>query len=354
MDEVTLILEDSTEYQGESFGTKRSLSGEVVFNTGMVGYYESLTDPSYKGQILVLTYPLIGNYGVPSERLRDKLSVNFESDRIHASALVVSDYSFSHNHWNAIKSLSDWLKEQGIPAVHRVDTRALTKRLREKGTLLGKIVFDKDVALYDPNKENLIQKVSVQEPVIYNNKGSRKIVVIDCGVKHNILRSLVQRDCCVIRVPCNYDFLDRTFDGVVVSNGPGDPKTCQETIAIVKKCFEKKIPTFGICLGNQLMALAAGADTFKLKYGHRSQNQPCLQVGTQRCFITSQNHGYAVAANSLPKDWEPWFENVNDNTNEGIRHKRLPFISVQFHPEHRPGPVDTSFLFDTFLELLRK
>ncbi len=354
MDEVTLILEDGTEFSGESFGTEKSLSGEVVFNTGMVGYFESLTDPSYRGQILVLTYPLIGNYGVPGEKADGDLSLHFESDRIHASALIVSDYSFSHNHWNAAQSLSDWLKQQGIPALHRVDTRALTKRLREKGTMLGKIVFDKDIALYDPNKENLIQKVSVPEPVIYNDKGERKIIVIDCGVKYNILRSLIERDCCVIRVPCDFDFLDRSFDGVVISNGPGDPKVCQETIAIVKKCFEKKIPTFGICLGNQLMALAAGADTFKLKYGHRSQNQPCLHVGTKRCFITSQNHGYAVETNSLPKDWEPWFENVNDSTNEGIRHRRLPFMSVQFHPEHRPGPVDTSFLFDTFLELLQK
>ncbi|MDH5743712.1 MAG: glutamine-hydrolyzing carbamoyl-phosphate synthase small subunit [Candidatus Aminicenantes bacterium] len=351
---VSLILEDGTEYQGESFGVEASISGEVVFNTGMVGYYESLTDPSYKGQILVLTYPLIGNYGVPGDKREDRLASHFESDRIHASALVVSDYSFSHNHWNAVKSLSDWLKEQGIPALHRIDTRALTKRLREKGTMLGKIVFDTDVEFYDPNKENLIEKVSINSPAVYNEKGKKKIVVIDCGVKYNILRSLIDRDCSVIRVPCNYNFLEQAFDGVVISNGPGDPKMCQETIAIIKKCFEKKIPVFGICLGNQLIALAAGANTYKLKYGHRSQNQPCLQVGTKRCFITSQNHGYAVETKSLPKDWEPWFENVNDNTNEGIRHKRLPFMSVQFHPEHRPGPVDTEFLFDTFLELIKK
>jgi carbamoyl-phosphate synthase small subunit len=352
--EATLALEDGSTYRGYSFGTEESISGEVVFNTGMVGYYESLTDPSYKGQILVLTYPLIGNYGVPGESVESHLIKNFESEKIHASALIVSDYSYSHNHWDAVRSLSEWLKEQGIPALHRIDTRALTKRLREKGTMLGKIVFEKDVTWCDPSKENLIQKVSVNDPIIYNEKGTRKIVVIDCGVKYNILRSLIQRDCCVIRVPCSHDFFDRSFDGIVISNGPGDPKMCQETIEIIRRCFEKEIPIFGICLGNQLMALAAGADTYKLKYGHRSQNQPCLQVGTKRCFITSQNHGYAVETKSLPEGWEPWFTNVNDNTNEGIRHKNLPFMSVQFHPEHAPGPVDTTFLFDRFLEFVNK
>jgi carbamoyl-phosphate synthase small subunit len=244
--------------------------------------------------------------------------------------------------------------QQEIPAIHRIDTRSLTKRLREKGTMLGKIVFKDDVEFYDPNRENLIENVTVKEPQVYNEKGRWKVVVIDCGVKQNILRSLIDRDCCVIRVPCDYDFFDRTFDGVVISNGPGDPKLCTQTIALIKKCYEKAIPAFGICLGNQLMALAAGANTYKLKYGHRSQNQPCLLEGTKRCYITSQNHGYAVETKSLPQDWEPWFTNVNDNTNEGIRHKDLPFMSVQFHPEHRPGPVDTDFLFDTFLEFVRK
>ncbi len=352
MKEASLILEDGTKYRGISFGAEISASGEVVFNTGMVGYYESLTDPSYMGQILALTYPLIGNYGVPAEAVENRLSRYFESDRIHVSALVAADYSYSHNHWNAERSLSDWLVEQKIPALHRIDTRALTKRLREKGTMLGKIVFDEDVEFFDPSRENLIAKVSVKKPVVYNEKGKHKIVIIDCGVKYNILRSLIARDCCVIRVPGNHDFLASAFDGVLVSNGPGDPRMCPETVALIRKCFEKGIPTFGICLGNQLMALAAGANTYKLKYGHRSQNQPCQQVGTKRCFITSQNHGYAVETKTLPEDWDPWFTNINDNTNEGIRHKRLPFMSVQFHPEHHPGPVDTAFLFDTFLESL--
>jgi len=354
MKEASLLLEDGTKYRGISFGSEKSISGEVVFNTGMVGYYESLTDPSYLGQILTLTYPLVGNYGVPGDDVESEISKYFESDKIHATALVVADYSYSHNHWDATRSLSDWLRQQDIPAIHRIDTRALTKRLREKGTMLGKIVFAEDIEYYDPNRVNLIEKVTLEQPIVYNENGKWKIVVIDCGIKYNIIRSLIKRDCCVTRVPCNYDFFEHTFDGVVISNGPGDPKMCPDTVALIRKCFEKTVPTFGICLGNQLMALAAGATTFKLKYGHRSQNQPCLRVGTKRCFITSQNHGFAVETESLPLDWEPWFTNVNDNSNEGIKHKRLPFMSVQFHPEHCPGPVDTSFLFDEFLELLRR
>jgi len=351
---TALILEDGTQYEGFSFGQERSVSGEVVFNTGMVGYYESLTDPSYKGQILVLTYPLIGNYGVPGDESEHNLSKYFESDKIQISALVVSDYSLSHDHWNSAKSLADWLKEYDIPALCGIDTRALTKKLREKGTMLGKLCFDKNVEFYDPHKENLVHQVSIREPIGYNEKGRRKIVVVDCGAKHSILKSFIERDCSLIRVPWDYNFFDHSFDAVVISNGPGNPKMCKETIENIKKCIEEEIPTFGICMGNQIMALAAGADTYKLKFGHRSQNQPCLQIGTKRCFITSQNHGYAVETKTLPKDWEPWFININDQTNEGIRHKNKPFMSVQFHPEHLPGPVDTEFLFDTFIEMLKK
>jgi carbamoyl-phosphate synthase small subunit len=354
MRKTALILEDGTPYEGYSFGQQKSVSGEVVFNTAMVGYYESLTDPSYKGQILVLTYPLIGNYGVPGDETEGKLPRYFESDKIQISGLIVSDYSHSHDHWNAAKSLSAWLKEHEIPALSGVDTRALTKRLREKGTMLGKICFDKDVEFYNPHKENLVKQVSIQEPIIYNEKARRKIVVVDCGVKYSILKSLIARDCCLIRVPWNYNFFDHSFDAVVISNGPGNPKMCKETIENIKKCIEEEIPTFGICLGNQIMALASGADTYKLRYGHRSQNQPCLLIGTKRCFITSQNHGYAVETKTLPEDWEPWFMNINDQTNEGIKHKTKPFISVQFHPEHLPGPVDTEFLFDNFLGMLKK
>lgn len=350
---ASLTLEDGTQFNGISFGAEKSISGEVVFNTGMVGYYESLSDPSYRGQILVFTYPLIGNYGVPSRKFEHNLLEYFESDNIHPSALIVSDYSNSRDHWNAEKTLSTWLKENDVPALSGIDTRALTKRLREKGTMLGKITFLEKIEFYDPDKKNLISEVSIRQPISYNEGGNTQIVVIDCGVKNNILRTLIKKDCKVTRVPCDYDFFHLSFDGVVISNGPGDPKMCKETIALVKKCLEKDIPVFGICLGNQIMALAAGADTYKLKYGHRSQNQPCLELGTKRCYITAQNHGFAVETKTLPPDWEPWFLNINDDTNEGIRHKSKPFMAVQFHPEHSPGPVDTEFLFDTFLRTLR-
>ncbi|MAG08315.1 carbamoyl phosphate synthase small subunit [Candidatus Woesearchaeota archaeon] len=351
---VKLVLEDGSIFHGFSFGAEKSAAGEVVFNTGMVGYPESMTDPSYKGQILVLTYPLIGNYGVPKDEKEDGLLKYFESDKIQAQALIVSDYSKEHNHWNASRSLSDWMKEFDVPGIYGIDTRELTKKLREKGTMLGKVVYDdNDIELEDPNKRNLVSEVSIKEPITYNKEGDKRIVLVDCGAKNNIIRSLVKRNCCVIRVPWDYDFHSLEFDGVLVSNGPGDPKMCKETINNIKRCIEKDIPTFGICLGNQLLALAAGADTYKLKYGHRSQNQPCVEVGTKKCYITSQNHGFAADTKTLPDEWEPWFVNLNDDTNEGIRHKTKPFFSIQFHPEHFPGPVDTNFLFDKFIGVIR-
>ncbi|MDP7141008.1 MAG: glutamine-hydrolyzing carbamoyl-phosphate synthase small subunit [Candidatus Woesearchaeota archaeon] len=353
--QVKLILEDNSIFYGFSFGSEKSVSGEVVFNTGMVGYPETMTDPSYKGQILVLTYPLIGNYGIPSDDQENNLKKHFESDKIHLQGLIVSDYSKDHNHWNSEKSLSGWMKEQDIPGIYGIDTRELTKKLRENGTMLGKIICnDNDIVLDDPNKRNLVSEVSVKESVIYNEQGDKKVVVIDCGVKNNIIRCLVERNCCVIKVPWDYDFFKHEFDAVLISNGPGNPKMCKETINNVKKCLEKDIPTFGICLGNQILALAADADTYKLKYGHRSQNQPCIEVGTKRCYITSQNHGYAVDTKTLPEGWLPWFENANDGTNEGIKHKTKPFMSFQGHPEHYPGPVDTNFLFDKFIENIGK
>ena len=347
-----LILEDRTEFRGDSFGFPTSVSGEVVFNTGMVGYPEALTDPSYKGQILVLTYPLVGNYGVPGESRGRNLSEVLESNQIQIAGLVVSEASSRYSHWSATIGLSDWLKREKVPALMGIDTRALTKRLRDRGTMPGKLVVgDEGVGFHDPNKVNLVSLVSVKEPVIHGN-GKKRVVVVDCGCKHSILRCLLSREVTVIRVPWNYDFLNETYDGVVISNGPGDPKMCSETIQHVQKAIERGSPIFGICLGHQILALAAGADTYKLKFGHRSQNQPCIEVDTKRCYITSQNHGYAVQNESLPAGWKPWFTNVNDRTNEGIRHSLMPFMSVQFHPEAAPGPVDTNLLFDDFIKVL--
>ncbi|MBI2659712.1 glutamine-hydrolyzing carbamoyl-phosphate synthase small subunit [Candidatus Woesearchaeota archaeon] len=353
--EAILILENGDEFKGFSFGAEHSTSGEVVFNTGMVGYPESLTDPSYKGQILVLTYPLIGNYGVPGKEIESGLLKNFESEKIQVQAIVVSDYSFEHSHWNAKKNLAEWLKEESIPAIYGIDTRKLTKTLREKGAMLGKIIFENDdVKFYDPNAVNIVKEVTINEPIVYNEKnGQKRIVVVDCGVKNNIIRELVKRNLTVIRVPYNYDFLTQFFDGLVISNGPGDPKMCKDAIYNVGRALKHGIPTFGICLGNQILALAAGGDTYKLKYGHRSQNQPCVLKNTKRCFITTQNHGFAVDMKSLSGDWEEFFINANDGTNEGIRHKTKPFMSVQFHPESTPGPVDTEFLFDEFVKIIR-
>ncbi len=348
-----LILEDGSIYYGFSFGAEKSLSGEVVFNTGMVGYPESFTDPSYKGQILVLTYPLIGNYGIPGNEKEYNLLKNFESDKIHIRGLIISDYSNSHNHWNAKKSLSEWLKENNIPAIFGVDTRRLTQKLREKGVMLGKIVInDNDVRVEDPNKRNLVDEVSIELKQVYGS-GKKKILLVDCGAKNNIIRSLLARNVTVLRVPWDYNYHTEDFDGIVISNGPGDPKMCKVTIENVRKSIKDRVPIFGICLGNQILALAANGNTYKLKYGHRSQNQPVTDLETRRCYITSQNHGYAVDTKRLGKEWKPWFVNANDGTNEGIKHKRLPFMSFQGHPEASPGPVDTNFLFDRFLRTVK-
>jgi carbamoyl-phosphate synthase small subunit len=345
-------LEDGSIFHGLSFGAQKSVAGEVVFNTSMVGYPESLTDPSYCGQILVLTYPLIGNYGVPASNIVDRLDFWFESTRIQVLGLIVSEYSFDYNHWSASRSLADWLKEHDVPALYGIDTRMMTKRLRDEGTMLGKMLFFTEQREFvDPNKSNLVEKVSIAEPVEYGS-GDKKVILIDCGCKDNIIRCLVQRGLCVRRVPWNYDFSGEDFDGIMISNGPGDPKMCRDTIHIVRAQLENSRPVFGICMGNQILSLAAGGDTYKLKFGHRSQNQPCFEVGTKRCYITSQNHGFAVDGRTLPEGWEPWFVNANDGTNEGIRHVSKPFMSVQFHPEAAPGPVDTAILFDDFKGML--
>ena len=352
---ATLKLSNGMSFEGWSFGYDGPCDGEVVFSTAMVGYPESLTDPSYSGQILCVTYPLIGNYGVPDEGAdAEGISRNFESEQIWVRGLIISDYSANYSHWEAVKSLDQWLKEQKVPGICGIDTRELTKVLREQGSMLGIIVTEhsvRDFPVADPNEENQIAKVSCKEIIRYG-KGEKRVVLVDCGVKHNILRCFVERGVELVRVPWDYDFNQLEYDGLFISNGPGNPAFCDKTVEHLRTAMRKDKPIFGICMGNQLLAKAAGATTYKLKYGHRSHNQPARMVGTNRCYITSQNHGFAVDDTRLGADWEPWFVNMNDGTNEGIRHKSKPFCSVQFHPEASSGPTDTQFLFDEFIEKL--
>ena len=361
MKRATLILEDGTRYEGYSFGADASVSGEVVFNTAMTGYPESLTDPSYAGQIMTLTYPLVGNYGVPADdRADDGMARFLESERIHAAGMVVCDYSDEYSHWNAARSLSQWLASQGVPAITGIDTRALTKHLREQGVIRGKILVEDtpEPAFEDYGDINFVERVSPKDVQVYNEgKGLKRVVLVDCGAKNNItLRRLANRGVEVIRVPWDYDFNTLDFDALFLSNGPGNPETCAVTVNNIRKFIsnpDEKRPLMGICLGHQLLGKAAGADIYKLKYGHRSHNQPARLEGDVRCFVTSQNHGYAVDAKTLPADWAPWFTNMNDGSNEGIRHTSRPWRSVQFHPEACGGPVDTEFLFDEFIDQVK-
>ncbi len=351
-----LLLEDGTSVTGYGFGYNTNCEGEVVFNTGMVGYPETLTDPSYCGQILIMTYPLIGNYGVPDYQRENGLLKYFESEKIQIKGLIVSDYSFEYSHWSAVKSLDEWLKEFKIPAIYAVDTRMLTRKLREYGTMPGKIIFNSDELetngkFIDPNKTDLVGTVTTKEIINYD-KGLKKIAIIDCGIKNNIIQAFLKRDISVIQVPYNYDFPSLDVDGYVISNGPGDPQMCGTTINNAKKVFELSKPILGICLGCQILGLASGANTYKLKYGHRSHNQPVNEAGTKRCYITSQNHGYAIDSNTLSEDWREWFINDNDGTNEGIIHIAKPIFGAQFHPEASPGPDDTEFIFDMFVRSL--
>ncbi|MHB8930710.1 MAG: glutamine-hydrolyzing carbamoyl-phosphate synthase small subunit [Melioribacteraceae bacterium] len=368
-----LILEDKNIFEGQPFGAHKSIAGEVVFNTGMVGYPETLTDPSYKGQILVMTYPLIGNYGIPPTSFADNLLISkkthypksepnksiswdndlpkyFESDRIQLQALIVSELSESFSHWNSIESLDSWLKRFAVPGIQGIDTRRLTKILREQGTMLGKIeIGEEKVEYYNPDIEDLISKVTVSKVEKYGT-GKKRILLIDCGCKKSIITTLLNKKVSVLRVPYDYDIDNEDYDGVLISNGPGNPVVYDQLVDSAKKLIQKQVPTLGICMGHQILSLAAGAKTYKLKYGHRSQNQPVNQVGSNKCYVTSQNHSFAVDTKSLPRGWQPWFENLNDYSNEGVIHEKLPFRSVQFHPEAMPGPVDTDFIFDEFLK----
>ncbi len=352
-----LILEDGSEFKGYSFGAERSVSGEVVFSTAMTGYPESLTDPSYSGQILVTTFPLIGNYGVPVKGESEwGLPLNFESDKIHVTALVVSDYAFNPEHWHSERTLGQWLSDEGIPAIFGVDTREITKIIRERGVMLGKIIVDgtqEPKEFTNHNARNLVAEVSCSEISEYGD-GDTRIVMVDCGAKYNIIRCLLKRDTTVVRVPWDCDFSKLEYDGIMLSNGPGDPAMLDVIVENIKRAMEVGKPIFGICLGNQLLARAAGATTYKMKYGHRSHNQPALECGTDRTCITSQNHGYAIDPSGLGADWEPYFTNLNDDTLEGIKHKEKPFFSVQFHPEATSGPVDTEYLFDKFINAVKE
>jgi len=353
-----LVLDDGSVFEGYHFGAPSAVAGEVVFATGMVGYPESLTDPSYRGQILAFTYPLIGNYGVPPRRTEAGLPLGFESERIQASAIVVATLSGGTTHWSAGRSLEEWLIEEGIPGIGGIDTRALTRRLRTRGTRPGRLEVDgvADLPETAAAERDLVAEVSCPEPRLYEAAGAGRrprIVLVDCGTKASIIRSLSARGADVLRVPHDHPLERERADGFVVSNGPGDPKRAEVAVEQIRRLLAGTRPVFGICFGNQLLALAAGADTYKLEFGHRGQNQPCRELGTERCIITSQNHGYAVAGKSLPSGWREWFVNANDGSNEGIRHEDHPFRSVQFHPEANPGPRDAAYLFDRFLEGVR-
>ena len=360
MKKATLILDDGTRFEGESFGYDGNVAGEVVFNTAMTGYPESLTDPSYAGQLMTLTYPLVGNYGVPStEEGSDGIAPFMESDRIYASGMIVGDYSEQFSHWNARESLSEWLRREKVPAITGIDTRYLTQILREHGVMMGRIIVEgvaEQPEEKDYNSINYVDLVSVPEIRTYGSgEGRKRVVLVDCGAKNNIIRCLLNRGVEVIRVPWDYDFNTLEFDGLFLSNGPGNPDECQAAVDNISRFIsnpEENRPLMGSGMGNQLLAKAAGATVYKLKYGHRSHNQPVRMEGTDRCFITSQNHGFAVDASSLGEGWKPYFTNMNDGSNEGIRHESKPWFSSQFHPEASGGPVDTEFLFDDFINLL--
>lgn len=365
LDRATLTLRNGPVFNGYSFGANKNISGEAVFTTSLVGYPESMTDPSYKGQILVFTQPLIGNYGVPSGETRDEFNLlkYFESPNVQCAGVVVADVALQYSHWTAVQSLADWCKKEGIPGITGVDTRAIVSYLREQGSSLARITVgeeydaDEDEAFQDPSSINLVHKVTTKAPFHIPSTGDFHVAVLDCGVKENILRSLVSRGASVTVFPYNYPIheIANNFDGVFISNGPGDPTHCASTVEHLQKTMETyQGPIFGICLGHQLLALASGAKTIKLKYGNRAHNIPALDLTTGKCHITSQNHGYAVDASTLSEDFKPYFINLNDQSNEGMIHKTRPIFSTQFHPEAKGGPLDSSFLFDKYFDMIRE
>jgi len=351
--------------EGYSFGAEKDVAGEVVFSTGMVGYPEALTDPSFKGQVVVLTYPIVGSYGVPDRKARDALGLPkfFESSKLQVQGLVVQDYAGAYSHWNAKSSLGDWLKEEGVPGIGGVDTRALTVKIRDNGAMLGKVIFDggSPVAngpFHDPNTRNLVAEVSTPGVAVYGKGNPFRVLAVDCGIKNNMIRMMVARGMEVKVVPWNHDLVSEAdwYHGLFISNGPGDPSACGPLVEQLRRVISlpgPAKPIFGICLGNQLMSLAAGASTYKLPFGNRGQNQPVINLETGHAFITPQNHGYAIDTTTLSSDWAPLFRNANDGSNEGIVHKSKPFFTAQFHPEAQCGPDDTAFLFDTFLETIK-
>ena len=343
--ESKLLLESGESFHGlPPSWQNESFFGEAVFTTGMTGYVESLTDPSYAGQILVFTFPLIGNYGVPARAF-------WESEKIQAAGVVVGDVSLWESHWDSECSLLHWLKEERVPLLTGVDTRAIAKTLRKKGVALGAICAANARPRHfpDPNCEHLVKRVSLPTREVYGS-GPKTILAVDCGMKENILRNLSAYPVRIIRVPYDYDYSDEEYDGLFISSGPGDPMVCKETIAVLQKAMKKKKPIFGICLGAQILALAIGAKTYKLKFGHRGQNHPCRDLEHDRCILTSQNHGYAIKEDTLPKDWKVLFSSLNDGSVEGIVHKTMPWFAVQFHPESNPGPTDARYLFYRFYE----
>lgn len=365
-----LILSDGTVLNGEGFGYSTRVFGELVFNTGMVGYTETLTDPSYSGQILTLTYPLIGNYGVPDPAIKDSdgISKYFESDKIQIRGLVVHDISMVASHWNLVMTLDEWLNKENVPGISGIDTRALTKKLRTNGVMMAALVVStKEIdeeeikkqlaSAQDYNSEKFMDSVSTKDEQTFGDD-KQTVVVIDTGVKNAIIRNIRNIGYKVVKVPWNTSIekiLSHKPKGVVISNGPGDPQKCPETIDTAKSLIEKNIPTLGICLGAQIIGLAGNAYTYKLKYGHRGQNKPCINLDDNHVYVTSQNHGYCINPDSLKKsDFDLWFTNADDKTVEGIKHKKQKCIAVQFHPEASPGPYDCKFIFEKLKTLMEE